>query len=295
MNDELGFSIDYDQSFDRLGVIGEAARVLDRSSDHLGPGATDDASEAGDIVRAFAEDRATFGRPVLHRLDTRALELLPGTQPISTHELTRTASFYYLSFPVSLFARPGRGFNRLEAKVEFNPNDNGVRPTTFDVLPTQRWATKFAVGAEASAGVTADMRLVVGAPQELAALTGLPFAGSAGAQVEAKSKLILGPFKWTLRVAEVVHTPPEHDHVFWRLDGGSFVQEQDPGLRVVLRVPREVHGLRIVSRMQATRYYNLLQSKLKQAILDLPAALRSFFSEGTPILASGDWDLSAEL
>jgi len=47
--------------------------------------------------------------------------------------------------------------------------------------------------------------------------------------------------------------------------------------------------------MEATRYYRLLQSNLKQAILELPDAMRSFFTGGTPINASGQWDLSRDL
>jgi hypothetical protein len=291
----LDFGTGWDEGEDRTRLIEKAAGALDRQAAHMGPGQPAPHSEAGDIARAFADDQAQFGRPVLHRLDTSTLDPAAQGIPVTREELLRSSSFYFVSFPVSLYSRPGRGFNRLEVKVEFNPGDEGRRPVTFDVLPDQEWANRFQVDADVSVGVRADLRLALDVPQELTALAGVPVGGSAGATGGGGVKLLAGPFKYAVRVPQVEHTPPEHDHVFWRLDGGRFQQEQDPGLRAVLAVPHSAGGLRITARMQATRYYPLLQSGLKAAIANLAPALRSFFTSGTPILARGDWDLGEDL
>jgi hypothetical protein len=149
------------------------------------------------------------------------------------------------------------------------------------------------VGAQVSAGVSTDLKLAVGLPEELAALTGVPVHGSAGAEGKANVNLLLGPFEWSLRAPQVAHNAAGHDHVRWRLDGGEFVEEQDPGLRVVLRVPHGVDTMKIEGYLEARRYYRLLQSRLKQAIRDLPAKIRAFFDdEGTKIRHHGEWDLT---
>jgi len=295
VTDVLDFSQGLDAGVDRAQLIEEAAMRLDAAARHLAPGGKDGTSETGDIAREFADDEASLSRPRLHRVDLSALDPARISIPVSTQELTRRASFYWLSFPVSLFSRPGRGFNRIEMKVEFNPGDDGVRPVTFDVLPDEAWATKFQVGSKLALGVNAELQFDLTVPDGAAQLIGLPASGGAAGQAAAETGLVLGPFTYVLRVPEVVHNGSQHSHVFWRLDGGSFVQQQDPGFQVILRLPDGVQALEVRATMQATRYYNLLQSRLKEAIQDLPAALRSFFVGGTPIRARDEWTLTEEL
>ncbi len=294
MNDNLDFSGHFDLSFDRGAAIASAAQKLDQSMAHLAPGAEAGTSEAGDIARAFASDKAELGRPVVYRVDLSKFEAA-GPIPVSVAELTRRSCFYCVSFPVSLFAPKGGAFNQLEVKVEFNPDDDGLRPTSYDVLPDSEWATKFKVGADLSVGVTGDLKLKIGAPQELAALAGLPVGVEAGAGAEVESRIVAGPFEYALQVPRVVHTPADHDHVFWRLSGGKFSQHQDAGLRVVLRVPKDRPVLNVNGYMQATRSYKVLGTGFKQALDNLPKRLAAFFREGTPIRASGRWELSEEL
>lgn len=292
LNEKLDFSGSF-PSVERNALIAEAAHELDLSYAHLGPGDEPGTSEAGDIARAFAEDQASLGRPIVHPLDLAQLDAK--NMPVTVEELTRKASFYWLEFPVSLYTPRGRAFNELKVKMQFNRDDHGVRPTTFDVLPDQRWAERFQVNAQLSAGVTADLGFVVDAPEAIAALAGAPVGLSAGAEAGAKAGLLLGPFAYTLRVPEVEHTAAKNDHVIWQLKGGSFVKEQDPGLRVLLRVPNEVSVLKIAGKMEATRYFQLLQSTLKGAIKNLPERIKQFFVGGTPIYASGEWDLTSDL
>src|SRR5207344_1170903 len=103
-------------------------------------GQTQGSTEVGDFARAFATDLAEVQRPQIYRLDAALLDRDRADVPVETNELVRQFRFYWLSLPVSLWARPGWGFNRLEAKAEFEA-DGGA--TTFDLLPDQEFATRF--------------------------------------------------------------------------------------------------------------------------------------------------------
>lgn len=292
----LDFVDGFDPELDRNRILSEAARYLDIDAGALSGEGPHETSDIGDLVRAFAEDEASLGCPQLYPVRRDAIAAAATGMPVSTRALTSRARFFLVSFPVSLYSAVGRGFNRLEVKAAFNPGANGVHPTTFDVLPDRQWTTKAKIGAALSAGVNADLKFVVGLPEELSALTGLPVSGSAGASLNNASKLVLGPFSWSLGCPEIEHSSPELDHVFWRLNGAKFVREQDPGLRVLLRVPDEIVELRITGQMKARRYYNLFDHKLVEATKSLPDALKSFFSEkGTPIFHADEWDLSEQL
>jgi hypothetical protein len=79
------------------------------------------------------------------------------------------------------------------------------------------------------------------------------------------------------------------------LGESSFEDENDPGLRVILRVPDSVDHLQIGAAMEATRYFNLLDAGLRGAMRDLPKAVASFFTGGTPITTSANWNMSCAL
>lgn len=292
----LDFDSDFDIGFERDRVLADAARFLEVDAGALAGGGDGAPSEMAALVRAFSEDQASLERPTIYLVKREALKAAAAAMPVSVRELTERARFYWVSIPVSLFSAVGRGFNRLEVKIAFNPDDEGIRPTAFSILPSRRWATKLKIGAELSAGVTADLKVAVGLPEELAALSGLPVSGTAAAHARGSTGLVLGPFAWSLRCPEVEHNAANLDHVFWRLSGAQFVREQDPGLRILLCVPNAVNRLAITGQLRARRYYNLFDHKLMEAIRTLPETLKSFFTDqGTQILSADRWDLSPEM
>src|SRR4051812_32591281 len=126
---------------------------------------------------------------------------------------------------------------------------------------------------------------------------GVPLAAEAGASVDvsARTNLLIAPRKYIVRAAEVARSGLGVHYVFWRLDREAFVEENDPGLRVILRLPLEVDRLNVRAEMVARRYANLFGGGLREAIKDLPSAMRDFFTGGTPIPAVGGWDLSDDL
>jgi hypothetical protein len=282
----------------RTNLLDEAAGRLDQRQVHMGPGTTTVESREGEVARTFLEDQAALGRPQVYRL---GVENLPGGRaqtPVEPGELERRTRFYWLEFPVSLWCRPGHAFNRLELKVAFDEDDSeGRRATTFDVLPDPAWVEHLKVDTQLALGVGADFKVGLATPSVDLTAVGIPVAAHAGADVDlqATSGLTLGPFQWALRAPKVKRSPTGLDHVFWRLDSAEFAQTQDAGLRVVLRVPRTSDGLQVRAQMRATRYFELLEAGLQRAVRDLPAAIRSFFTGGTPIDAENAWDLSDDL
>jgi hypothetical protein len=74
-----------------------------------------------------------------------------------------------------------------------------------------------------------------------------------------------------------------------------MVDERDPGLRVVLKVPREAQQLHVIAAMRARRNWNTFDSDLQGVFLSLKEIFKSFFSRGAPIADERSWDLSGAL
>jgi hypothetical protein len=277
---------------ERARLLADAAARLDRRASKLGPGGEPRETEQGRLVRMFAEDKAEVGRPEILPLPAAALV----SPAVEAPDLTRSESHFWLAFPVSLWTRASRGFNRIEFKVSFNPGeqDDSRRPTTVDALPDHELVTRFESSAELSLAIGADFKFRAGLPD---VPLGLPatLAANADAQVEARAKLVLSPKKYVIRAARVTRSGLGLGYVFWRLERDAFAEENDPGLRVILRVPAGTERLDVSVEMVARRYASMFGAGLREGIRDLPAAMRDFFTRGTPILATGGWDLSSVL
>ncbi len=285
---------------ERAELLLSAATLLDRRGVTLGPGEELGQSPEGDIVRLFAEDRAELGRPIMHPLDLPDANVARRGTPVARADLTRGFRYYWLEFPTSLWTRAGRAFNRLQIAVTFNESDDEARrPIAFDALPDQEFATRFQAESQVLLGVDAAFKFSAEPPPLPipidGALLGLSAHARAEAGIETSNKLIFGPIRCALRTPVITRTATGMSHVRWRLDESSFEQENDPGLRVILRVPTALDHLQIGAAMEATRYFNLLDAGLRRAVRDLPKAIASFFSDGTPLVTSASWNMSADL
>ena len=285
---------------ERAQLLLTAADLLDRRNVTLGPGDVPVRSEEGDVARLFAQDRAELGRPTVHRLELSDANVARRNTPVTKDELTRRFRYYWVEFPVSLWTCAGRAFNCLQVAVDFNKaGDEAHRPIAFDAIPDQAFATRFAAESEVSVGVDAAFKFSA-APLALpvpvdAGVLGLQAEAHADVGAQASSKLIFGPFRCALRTPVVKRSAIGLPTMQWRLDESSFEDENDPGLRVVLRVPADVDSLQIGAFLEATRYYNLLGAGLIRGLRDLPKTVKDFFTGGTPIRATSSWDLSEQL
>lgn len=292
------FDFDEGLPFDageRGDFLADAATALDRLGMHYGPGQSEGTSEVGDFAREFATDLAEVQKPQIYRLDAALLDRDRSDVPVETTELIRQHRFYWLSLPVSLWARPGWGFNRLEAKAEFEA-DGGA--TTFDLLPDQEFATRFSMNASLDLGIDAGLRFTAEAPLLAAGVPGVAGASAganAAASAGAKANLVVGPFDYRVTAARVKHSPVGLDHAFWRLDSAEYVDERDPGLRVVLRIPKSAESVKVTVTIQARRYFPVMNARFQEAVRNLPDAIANFFKGGTPLGDRRTWDLSQEM
>jgi hypothetical protein len=285
---------------ERARMLATAAQLLDRRHATLGPGEAPATTPEGDIARMFAADSAELGLPTVHRLDLPQASAETRGGPVGRSELTRAYRYYWLEFPLSLWTQPGRGFNCLEFGVAFNPSQHDARrPVAFDAIPNQAFAARFQAESQFTLGVDAGFKFSAELPALPipidAGIFGLSTEADADLEATTRTKLIFGPFRCALRTPVVERTATGLPHVLWRLKEASFEQENDPGLRVVLRVPKDLASLRISAHVRATRYFNLLDAGLQRAIRDLPKAIASFFTGGTPVTASQTWDMSDRL
>lgn len=74
------------------------------------------------------------------------------------------------------------------------------------------------------------------------------------------------------------------------LERASFLDENDPSLRVILMVPRTTVRLHVGARVADDALHDVLRSGIppgREGMKDLPAVMRQFFPGGTPIVALG--------
>lgn len=291
---QLEFSAQLIAPGKREELLASAAEIFDRRAANLGGGPARETPE-GRLAREFSTDHAELGRPEVHRLASGLIER-EGV-PVTGDELTRLAAHYWLSLPVLLWTRSGHAFNRLEIMLIFNEGDSDGRPVVVDAVPTHELVTNFEASARLAVSVNGNFKLKVQMPDASFGPLGVPgeIGAGAGVDAEAESKIILGPFGYSIRSPEVQRSGLGFPEVWWRLERSSFFDENDPGLRVILMVPHTTARLRVSARLLARRYTTFFGAGLRQALQDLPAVMRQFFTGGTPIAAAGEWDLSGAL
>jgi hypothetical protein len=296
--DEMAVPATVLDEHDRRLLLEHAATLLDERGAHLGAGDETPSTPEGEIARIFATDRATLGRPVVHRIAASQIGAERRDATLTDAQLERRHRHYWLALPVSLWTRPGCAFNQLQVKVNFNPSDDeALRPTAFDALPDQQLVTLFEASAQLELGVGADFHITAKLPDVAGALAGLPLDAGGGVEsnLDGRARVVARPFEYSVRAAKVTRSAVGLDHIMWRLEESAFADENDPGLRIVVRVPDGVDRLEVSAQMVATRYVSLFSAGLRQSLRDLPAKLREFFADGTPIAHAATWDLTEEL
>jgi hypothetical protein len=119
----------------------------------------------------------------------------------------------------------------------------------------------------------------------------------AGVDAKAAAQLgfVAGPFKHSVKKAELEHSPAGTEKVFWRMSEARFVQEDDPTFIVVMQVPREVKEVKIAAAMQAYHSFNLWAADLSAVMGFLRERVATFFSKGAPIRDTKVWDITPKL
>jgi hypothetical protein len=293
--------------YDRGAVLFEAAARVDALMGHLGEDDQPASSEYGDLLRALVNDVAEFGAyPDVYPIPVSEL---PGADQLSSSRTTvleQGYRFWWLEFPLTLFTRRNWAFNRLEVRLEFNPNEpEGYRrPKAYDILPNRQFETIAQVGSDINLrlGFDAHFALDTGplldaAFMGAAALTGASVQAGAGVEAGARAQTYYAfrPFQYRVAAARINHTAVGLERVFWRLDGAEFFQENVPRLIVIAQVPIETDVIKVRAILQAYRHFTLFPSGLQAAIRQLPEVLRAYFGGGAPLHAETPYDLSPRM
>lgn len=291
LGEPLDFSYDM-RGVQRDALLRDAAGIFDALSGHLGVGKSHakDGSAPGDATRLLLEDVAEFaGSPDVYRITDRAFLDKNRPLPVRFRELTERFEFYWLRFPIGLMPRRGWRFNRLEAKIEFNPGgDPSLRPKAWQILPDRKFQTQLKIDDRLE--VSIDENFEFGAKAKAAGANAAVDVSSA-----AKLGLTIGPFEYRVTAEQINHSGTGLEWVFWRLDGAEFFEENRPELVVVAQVPRPAQEFKIEATLQVYRYLHLLGADFRDAVKELPEKLRSFFANGLPMLDQESYDLTSQL
>jgi hypothetical protein len=296
----LDFSFNM-EGLDRNALLTETAERLNVLSSHLGG----EDSNRGDsplaaLVKELQGDAAEFAKlPVVQKITEERFtgsNLQIGDR---FRELTKSHNLYCVDFPVYLHAKRGWGFSRLEAIVEFNPENSDplTRPKAIRILPDKQFQTQLQGGTRLEFGLDENL--------DFSARSGVMGARSGDAQVSASAEagakastgfhLLAGPFAYQVKKAKIDHSAVGLEKVFWRVDGTEFFQENDFPLVVVLQVPKATKEVKVAAVMQASRSFSFLSADLQDAIGELGRRIRTFFEAGTPIQDRQLWDITPHL
>jgi hypothetical protein len=291
--------LDFDLAPDEFGpgrsaVINEGAAALDELGVKLGTG-PDALTELAEIALELDQDEAELSLPDVLPLD---LSKLPNDAPVRQNDLLAQWRFYWVSFPVHLWAKRGRGFNRIEFKVTFNGDEpEASRPRAHDAVPNPLYSQLAHAGGQFKLGVGAGLKFGVKTPSVDLSAAGIPAEAEAHvhSDIALDTEAVIGPFDYAIRVPTIQRSNLDLDKVIWRLEGARMVQEKDPGLRVVLKVPIGTEVLRMSAVLRAERFVNTFDGSFLEALKNIGDKFRMFVNRGAAIGDKQSWDLTNRL
>jgi hypothetical protein len=289
-NGDLDFTVDL-TGIDARALLEDAVWRVDALEGHMGDEVPEThAGPVGALVRSMNEDVAEFAAfPVVYPITAADFVARDGAVPEGFRRLSERNRFYRIEFPVNLFPRSSWSFDRLEVRIEFNPDESGpARPRAFQVFPNRQIATL--------AGATYEIRLRLDSNLQFAVETPPVAAASADANATATAGLdiAIGPFDYRVKRMVVETSAPGLEKAFWRFDDANLLQQDCPHLIVITQVPDATATVNVACALQAYRNYNFLADRVRNTLKQLPRAIRMFFQNGAPLTAEATYDLSAE-
>lgn len=282
----LDFSYDISR-MDRAALLEEAAHYVDALRSPMGPGAVAPETPEGALLRDLVEDKATLPGKLtsVYRLTEKYYTDRNKPVPLRFRELAKSYKFFEVGFPVGLQPRHNWGFDRLDCKVVFSPEDLSA----WQILPDKKFQEMAKVGMHLEIELDENFELAAKAGGNVgvaAAQAEAKAGGSAGASIAA------GPFNYRFTKARIDHSGTGLEWVFWRLDGKEFFQETRPDLVVIVQVPKDATEFKVTAAIQAYRFFNFATADLQDALKRLGGALATFFKAGAPLPDSKSYDLT---
>ena len=198
-----------------------------------------------------------------------------------------------------LYARAGWGFNQLEVRATFDTGPTkGAGVTALYLLPDPVFRDYFKGRETLQVGIDSRLkarmvyrRIAAGQPGGLE----IEFDAGGGVEVKGKSSYVFGPFDYRLTAGKVKTWGAGDNDARWRLDGAKYLNEGDPGLRVMLRVPNDARELNVRVSIMARRYFAMMEASFQDKVLKLGEAFATFLMKGAPIGGVDEFDLTKDM
>jgi hypothetical protein len=289
-------------ALDRKALLVDAAQRLDALRGHLGGRSEITETPEGKLVRTLAEDEGRFAKSLaLREIADKAFLTRNLPVPVSLTELFRRYRYYFLEFPFELDPAAGWGFNKLEVRIDLNPNDppSGDLPRVFQIFPDPKFQTLFEANANLEVGVNAhgEFSAKPGGVDVQVGQAAFKVGADLGAEVGGKAGFVIGPFSYSIKRAVISHRGTGKEWARWEISGTQLNRGDDPRLMVIVQVPKQIRQLKIRGQLIATRYFSLANYSFIEAIKQLPNTLRRFIEGGTPYYhrPPDDWDVTEQM
>ncbi len=296
------FSVDL-SNIDRDALINEAAKLADELKDkkpvlsgNLKPDNTTASSNyntlssevlpksfEGDIIRTFAEDRASFANePEVYKITDKDFIDKKRNIPHIFSQFSEDYDFYWIRFPIEFIKKSGWAFNKLEAIIDFHadPDDPQRYPKVFQILPDKKHMYFIHTNGSVAINIDENFQFATNPNIEAASLMKT-------AEVSAKAKsnagLVLGPFQYSLSNAKIDHSDIGSQWLFWMLNGIEFVQNTSPDFVILTQLRKNTKKLNISAHLQTYCDYSLLNANIQSVVNSLPDTIKSYFIKGCPI------------
>jgi hypothetical protein len=285
---------------DRAALLQESAREIDKLAGHLGPGGVAGPSEAGAATREFVNDEALLpAYPDVYRITDRDFLARGKPEPVDLQQLSERFDFYWVRFPVGLKPQRHWGFNMIEVRVEFNPDDPPhLRPKAWSIAPRKDFQELMKAHTSLTLSLDEKLEFKADAGDALQGAAG-DASGSlkagVGAVVNAGAGAVFGPFEYRIKRARIDHSATGMEWVFWRIDGAEFFEDDTPELVVIVQVPKETRKVTVRAALQASRYFKTGSAPWQEVVRRIPATLFGWFDQGMPLRDEKPWDLTPSL
>jgi hypothetical protein len=283
---------------DRRAFLLAAAAAIDQAHANLAPGQPITETPEGALARALADDTVEFaGTPVWYHITDQDFLSRKMPVPVNFTELTQRFSFYWMYCPIALFPQRNWGFNRLDVILQLNPTEikPEFRPKAYQILPDKKFQQLLELSDSLDVRLNENFQFSAQAsPQKVTSAIG---SVGAGAGIDAKGAgsmgLVVGPFTYSIKKAQIDHTPVGMEMVRWRIEGAKFFQEDSPELIVVVQVPKGTGEVDVAAALEARRYFNYGAAGLQDVVKRLTEKFRKFFEDGMPLKHQVRWNFPA--
>ncbi|HSO27620.1 MAG TPA: hypothetical protein VLS48_06090, partial [Anaerolineales bacterium] len=165
--EDFNFAYDFEGQ-DRTALLHEAVAQLNALEGGAKGGLESQEAGAGALAAALFQEQASLPVfPDVYHISDQDYLARDLAAPVKFTQLSKDFDFYWLRFRIGLLPSHNWTFNRLEVRVEFNPDGTAphLRPRAYEILPNKKFQTL----------VEADQHLKLGFDEnfELAAKTGV--------------------------------------------------------------------------------------------------------------------------